>query len=265
MTQNQLAYLGLRETKRNNIVTSMETARHNRAGEGETNRHNIVTERISEGELNERKRHNQAGEAETNRHNIVVEDQGKQGLDIQRSGLEETNRHNVASESLTRQQIATSKENAKIAANASKYGADKSAQASTSNAKTAAAASKYGADAAAKSSKYQTDTNRKIQEAQRKWQRNENIETRLLDQWKTSITTANQKDIADARNQTDKIIKDLDRLASVENVDKQVKAQIDKAKKDYQLGIQRNEISLITSGVTGLFSIGKSISKMIGG
>lgn len=51
MTNNQLSYLNLQETKRNNFITSKETARHNKVNEKlqrnlnlETKRHDLVSE-----------------------------------------------------------------------------------------------------------------------------------------------------------------------------------------------------------------------------
>lgn len=55
MTQNQIAYWSLEETKRANRVNEGETHRHNTVSEAEMNRHNIATE------------------YETNRHNLQTE------------------------------------------------------------------------------------------------------------------------------------------------------------------------------------------------
>lgn len=55
MTQNQIAYWSLQETKRSNQIREGETFRHNVATESETSRHNI------------------AGENELHRHNVVDE------------------------------------------------------------------------------------------------------------------------------------------------------------------------------------------------
>lgn len=80
MTQNQIAYWNLQETKRSNVAKEQETSRHNVATEKESERHNTV----SEGEVG---RHNR----ETERFNI--------------SQLQESHRHNVATENLGQMQL----------------------------------------------------------------------------------------------------------------------------------------------------------------
>lgn len=120
MTQNQIRYWELQETKRSNSAKETETNRANVAREGEThranvanetetnrsnvareketNRHNLATEGIDLGKLEETKRHNVSTEGETKRHNVATEsiDMGKLG---------ETIRHNQAAESLSQAQI----------------------------------------------------------------------------------------------------------------------------------------------------------------
>lgn len=102
MTQNQIAYWNLQETKRSNVSRESETARHNIADETETKRHNVQTE-------TETSRHNLAGESESKRHNIESERfnisqlqetyrHNVAGENINISQLQETHRHNVASE-----------------------------------------------------------------------------------------------------------------------------------------------------------------------
>lgn len=95
MTNNQINYWNLQETKRHNVVGETETNRHNVATETETNRHNVMTEKIDLGKLNETIRHNKAGEGLTSRQ-----------LDIQEATLRETGRHNRATEGLTGQQLS---------------------------------------------------------------------------------------------------------------------------------------------------------------
>lgn len=73
MTQNQIAYWSLQETKRSNAAKEKETNRSNLAVEKETNRHNVATE------------------LETNRHNVQTE------LLMSQSNAE-TLRHNQAVE-----------------------------------------------------------------------------------------------------------------------------------------------------------------------
>lgn len=93
MTQNQIAYWNLQETKRSNesreketnrhnVVTEQEAQRHNTVSEGETYRHNTETERFNISQLQETQRHNEATENlgslqlnESIRHNTVTEQQ----------------------------------------------------------------------------------------------------------------------------------------------------------------------------------------------
>lgn len=93
MTQNQIAYWNLQETKRSNesreketnrhnIATETEDKRHNTVSEGETSRHNKETERFNISQLQETQRHNVATENlgsmqlnESIRHNTVTEQQ----------------------------------------------------------------------------------------------------------------------------------------------------------------------------------------------
>lgn len=91
MTQNQIAYWNLQETKRSNVTKERETNRHNVATEKENERHNTV----SEGEVG---RHNVATERETTRHNKETEN-------FNISQLQESQRHNVASENLGLMQL----------------------------------------------------------------------------------------------------------------------------------------------------------------
>lgn len=62
MTQNQIAYWNLQETKRSNA-----------AREQETNRSNLMQEQLKLGSLEETQRSNRAKETETNRANLVNE------------------------------------------------------------------------------------------------------------------------------------------------------------------------------------------------
>lgn len=91
MTNNQLSYLGLQETRRNNLVVSKETNRHNLATEGESQRHNLVSEDTELRKHKENQRHNLAYEEESHRHNVVSEDQ-------QQKTIDETVRHNTETE-----------------------------------------------------------------------------------------------------------------------------------------------------------------------
>lgn len=91
MTQNQIAYWNLQETKRSNATREQETNRHNVATERENERHNTV----SEGEIG---RHNVVTERETTRHNRETEN-------FNISQLQESQRHNVATENLGHLQL----------------------------------------------------------------------------------------------------------------------------------------------------------------
>lgn len=106
MTNNQIQYANLLETKRSNLAREAETKRHNIADETETHRANVVREDVAYKTLDETVRHNQAGEtiamdtlAETKRHNIATEEHN-------RNVLAETSRHNKAQESIGYQQIS---------------------------------------------------------------------------------------------------------------------------------------------------------------
>lgn len=97
MTNIQIAYWNMKENRRHNYASEVETNRHNVRTEGqqdraltETNRHNIATEALGVRNL-----------AETQRHNIASENLG-------RSQLVETIRHNTASESIDRRRVAAS-------------------------------------------------------------------------------------------------------------------------------------------------------------
>lgn len=89
MTQNQLAYLGLVETKRNNIAVANENERTHRANEGialqnlvELNRSNQAKEGLTKQQNKETKRHNKATEKETRRANKAGVQQQKYATDV---------------------------------------------------------------------------------------------------------------------------------------------------------------------------------------
>lgn len=132
MTQNQLEYNKLLETKRNNFEierltrardranyelgsrTASENERHNRATEqlsvntlAETKRHNIATENYQVLSLNEQQRHNKVTEAETERSNRVREQETRRS-NLAREA--ETARANRASESLQLRSINNMRE-----------------------------------------------------------------------------------------------------------------------------------------------------------
>lgn len=126
MTNNQLSYLGLQETHRNNLVVSQETNRHNLATEGESVRHNLVSEDTELRKHQENQRHNLAYEQESHRHNVVSEDQ-------QQKTIDETVRHNKESERIGDASNQAKITAAEIAAQSSKDVANINAATSKAN------------------------------------------------------------------------------------------------------------------------------------
>lgn len=110
MTHNQIDYLGLQESKRNNIVTSEEQHRHNLAVEAEANRANLAKEGQAAKEL-----------AETKRNHIKNEKLTKRGQNITRKGQTLSARTTVATSGTAAASRVTS---AQISASASKYASD---------------------------------------------------------------------------------------------------------------------------------------------
>lgn len=112
MTNTQLQYWNLQETKRANKAREAENFRSNYARESETNRHNIVTEGLDLSKLQESHRHNLVSEGqedrkldisslqqqETARSNRAQEYLKGYDLNIASGQLSETQRHNVAQE-----------------------------------------------------------------------------------------------------------------------------------------------------------------------
>jgi hypothetical protein len=95
MTDIQVRYWDLQETKRHNVAYETETFRHNKATEVQASK-----------ELTEVTRHNKATETETKRHNIATE------VETYRSNRYreiETNRHNRATEKLDASKLAETK------------------------------------------------------------------------------------------------------------------------------------------------------------
>lgn len=131
MTQNQINYWNLQETKQHNRTSEVETERHDRATEVEQNRHNIsvesetyrsnrATEDWRDRSLAETAKHNRNTEVtqsylanETKRHNLSTEQQSQQKLNqdnfISVRSLEEQNRHNLAVEANAREQTSVSR------------------------------------------------------------------------------------------------------------------------------------------------------------
>lgn len=99
MTQNQIRYWELQESKRHNAATEAETARANKVAEAETNRSNLARERetnrtnlaneslksdsniINWFGAQTTRQHYSAMDAETNRHNLVTEGQNQTDVD----------------------------------------------------------------------------------------------------------------------------------------------------------------------------------------
>lgn len=176
MTANQLAYLGLQETKRNNIVVSDETKRANLAREGlqdyankEQNRHNLVSEAQEGQKIAETGRHNLVTEKETNRSNLANES-------IQRGVAQEQVRHNKATERQTDTVNAETKRHNKANEKQAKYNTDKTTatqksvaktQAATqkSVAKTSADATKTAAKTSANATRYSADVQKVISDS----------------------------------------------------------------------------------------------------
>lgn len=112
MTNTQVQYWNLQETKRANLAKEAENYRSNSAREVETNRHNVVTEGLDLSKLQESQRHNLVSEAqeqkrldisnlqqqETARSNRANEYLRGYDLNIASGQLSESRRHNVAQE-----------------------------------------------------------------------------------------------------------------------------------------------------------------------
>lgn len=153
ITQNQLNYLGLQETKRNNLVVSAETGRHNLATEHETARHNFVSENDTRSHYERQDDTARRNVDELSRHNLVTEQQAV-------ATLNETARHNRATEGLGQQELdettrshmaneANVKRGQNVTAKTNVTTTKINAKTSKANAKTAAAASKYAANVGA--------------------------------------------------------------------------------------------------------------------
>lgn len=153
ITQNQLNYLGLQETKRNNLVVSAETGRHNLATEQETARHNIVSENDTRSHYERQDDTARRNVDELSRHNLVSEQQAV-------ASLSETSRHNRATEALGNRELGESKRSHKaneantrrgqtVTARTNVTTAKLNAKTSRANAKTAAEASKFAAQVGA--------------------------------------------------------------------------------------------------------------------
>lgn len=224
MTKNQLEYLGLVETKRNNMVVSDENERHNRATESEMNRSNVARE-------TETNRHNlviedqgQTAQQETQRHNLETEKAAMGNLNYQYAELAEHTRHNKVSE-------GNQMKVAKIGAEGQKTSAAISAEAHRASAAMSAEASKYGADTQAKTAA-----------AERKWRTIDNQKNRALEKWKTAKTTKSQKDINKAKIASDKYLKNLELNRDLFKFNAEQKYKYDKLLKDYEVAKEKNDV-----------------------
>ena len=124
MTNNQIRYWELQESKRANRAKERETRRANRANEeltkayqqgtldlraqelAETVRRNLAGESISLETLGENKRHNIAYEQEAARHNLATENLTSKQLSVEQQKLAETIRSHKASESISLQNLS---------------------------------------------------------------------------------------------------------------------------------------------------------------
>jgi hypothetical protein len=94
MTNQQIQYWGLQESKRHNLETESLGSK----SLNETKRHNIVTENLGYDTLAESKRHSIVSERETQRHNMATESLTQQQIGLGYAQLNETTRHNLQQE-----------------------------------------------------------------------------------------------------------------------------------------------------------------------
>lgn len=120
MTNMQIAYWNLQETKRANLARETETNRSNKVNEGETRRHNMQSEGIGWAQVGESRRHNLVTEAQNADSLITAANRveydyevgsrnaaaregelrvKQQEADIKQGQLDEASRHNKKSES----------------------------------------------------------------------------------------------------------------------------------------------------------------------
>nr|AVX53536.1 putative ORF1 [Marmot picobirnavirus] len=224
MTKNQLEYLGLEETKRNNMVVSAETNRHNVATEAETGRHNLVTE------------------GETHRHDLVLEDQGqqqisetvrsnkereRQGRDniaISQGALKETKRHDKATEKIQR---SVPIQSANISAKATKAAAKTNAQAS----------------------KYNTNAQYRTANLDRQFKAWNAQSERNLSKLMNAANNQNKKEIAESQNDVKRDIADLDRIFKQSQHNDSMKAQYAKLRNDVTIAIKNGQFQLVNTGI----------------
>lgn len=206
MTQNQVAYLNYAENKRNNMVLSEETGRHNRANELEANRHNVVTEGQEDKKI-----------AETGRHNLVTENQS----DI---NLSENKRHNIATERLTKAEQRENRRHNRASEKQQKYNTDKQTSASIYATQTGArtAASRMATDKAINSARLAMDDanswrdrNTKLRVAEVTTKSNEFIKS--LEQGMQNLKLKQEKELKykELKKEYTKILADLARTSTM--------------------------------------------------
>lgn len=205
MTRNQLEYLGLEETRRNNLVVAQETAQHNRNVEAETNRSNLVNEGIKQGEL-----------IETGRHNLVTEANQRYATDKQyQSSIYQTD-----------SKRQTDREIAEANLRANYYKTDKEAETSRNNAALQRQTSLDVAEKNAKSSKDVAKINKSSQTRVAKINKNtqtkvakinKNTQTKVAkinqatNVQTAKISAAAQEKTANINAQTQKFIAEINR------------------------------------------------------
>lgn len=225
MTNIQVAYAQHMENARHQVETEREANRHALVTEAETAAHNREAEREARKVRKETKRSNKAQEklksqaqAEAKRHALVTESQGQQQID-------ETKRHDEASESisLTSAQIAAQ---ARIAA----------AQIAAASAQTVAGINAQMNLAISEANNYQKKLDRDASLA------------------KNAQNVASQKQIAQAKNLTDKFINSSNLAqkavsdANWNNVQKQyislkkLELEVDKKFKENKISNEQYEI-----------------------
>lgn len=187
MTNNEIAYWALQETKRSNIARETENYRHNTVVEHETGRHNNQEELVAFQNYYESARHNKASEAN----------------------------QRYASQLSYNATITA----ANISASAHRYAAQLSAQAQRYSADTAAAASRYNARTSALQSARNTAANNKanLQKAQYEAQSRSNVAKIQggFSSAQTAATNQTNLEIANKRNTTSYATSSVSSLAGL--------------------------------------------------
>lgn len=156
MTANQLAYLNLQETKRNNVVTNIESRRHNLASELEQHRGNTLTYKSSNKRVKEDRRYHKAQVKEDKRSHKAQEK-------LQRRGQDVSARNTAVS-------AAAQRASAEASAAATRYAAYTSAQAARYAAQQNANASRFASLVGAQNVDRQNQTKKDIAELDRDMQ-----------------------------------------------------------------------------------------------